>query len=110
MSKVDAQRAMREAKYERLRASGPTRREAAAQAAPEPAALVEEVTSAKSAEPKVKKPRAAKAPAPAAPAGTEDALLDVEAPVASGLCGHKSMNGRACTREAGHAEKSHRYG
>ena len=111
MSKVDAQRAMREAKYERLRASGPTRREAAAQAAPEPAsALVEEVTPAKSPEPKVKKPRAAKAAAPAAPAEAEDALLPVEAPAASGLCGHKSMNGRACTREAGHAEKSHRYG
>jgi hypothetical protein len=24
-------------------------------------------------------------------------------------CGHKSMNGRACTREAAHSEKSHRY-
>jgi hypothetical protein len=24
-------------------------------------------------------------------------------------CGHKSMNGRACTREAGHSEKNHRY-
>jgi hypothetical protein len=27
----------------------------------------------------------------------------------SGLCGHRSMNGRTCTREAGHAAKSHRY-
>jgi Tfp pilus assembly protein FimV len=26
------------------------------------------------------------------------------------LCGHRSMNGRTCTREAGHAAKSHRYG
>lgn len=26
-----------------------------------------------------------------------------------GLCGHRSMNGRSCTREAGHAAKSHRY-
>jgi len=25
------------------------------------------------------------------------------------LCGHRSMNGRACTREQGHAAKSHRY-
>ncbi len=25
------------------------------------------------------------------------------------LCGHRSMNGRTCTREAGHAAKSHRY-
>lgn len=27
-----------------------------------------------------------------------------------GLCGHRSMNGRSCTRDAGHAEKNHRYG
>ena len=26
-----------------------------------------------------------------------------------GLCGHRSMNGRTCTREQGHAAKSHRY-
>ncbi|HCB04865.1 MAG TPA: hypothetical protein PLZ93_25535 [Nocardioides sp.] len=25
------------------------------------------------------------------------------------LCGHKSMNGRTCTREQGHTAKSHRY-
>jgi hypothetical protein len=25
------------------------------------------------------------------------------------LCGHRSMNGRTCTREHGHAAKSHRY-
>lgn len=24
-------------------------------------------------------------------------------------CGHRSMNGRTCTREQGHAAKSHRY-
>lgn len=110
MSKVDAQRAMREAKYARLRASGPTRREAAAQAVPEPTALVEEVPAPASPAPKARKPRAAKAAAPAPGAGVEDALLPVEAAAASGLCGHKSMNGRACTRPAGHAEKSHRYG
>lgn len=110
MSKVDAQRAMREAKYARLRASGPTRREAAAQAAPEPDALVEEVAAPTSLAPKAKKPRAAKAAPPAAEPGAEDALLPVEAPATDGLCGHKSMNGRACTRPAGHAEKSHRYG
>ncbi|SER32027.1 hypothetical protein [Microlunatus flavus] len=110
MSKVDAQRAMREAKYARLRASGPTRREAAAQAAPEPTALVEEVPATTSPAPKVKKPRAAKTTAPTAATGAEDALLPVEPAATDGLCGHKSMNGRACTRPAGHAEKSHRYG
>ena len=93
MSKADAQRAMREAKYARLRASGPTRREAAANAgtpavppAPKPAA---------------KKPAAR--------------VAEVEEPVLAAtpqgaLCGHKSINGRACTRPAGHAEKNHRYG
>jgi hypothetical protein len=90
MSKVDAQRAMREAKYARLRASGPTRREAAAAegapAAPAPAASEAKPARAKKVDP---------APAPAAAAGE--------------LCGHKSMNGRECTREAGHSEKSHRY-
>jgi hypothetical protein len=25
------------------------------------------------------------------------------------LCGHRSMSGRSCTREHGHAAKSHRY-
>ena len=110
MSKVDAQRAMREAKYARLRASGPTRREAAAQAAPEPSVALGEVVPAATPAPKPKKTRAKKAAASEVPAGAEEALLPVEAPATDGLCGHKSMNGRTCTREAGHAEKSHRYG
>jgi len=88
MSKVDAQRAMREAKYARDSASGPTRREAAA---------VGETSNAPAARTPSSKPaRAATAPTAAAPAGEQ--------------CGHKSMNGRACTRETGHPEKSHRYG
>ena len=29
--------------------------------------------------------------------------------VESALCGHRNMGGRSCTRELGHAEKSHRY-
>ena len=94
MSKVDAQRAMREAKYARNNASGPTRREAAAAAG----GAAPEVVRQPEAAPTKPKARAAKAAASDAPAA------------ASGeLCGHKSMNGRACTREAGHAEKNHRY-
>ena len=90
MSKLDAQRAMREAKYARDSASGPTRREAAAAAAGDtaPVAPARASTSSSKAKPKA---------APAAASAAED------------LCGHKSMNGRACTREAGHSEKSHRY-
>ncbi len=88
MSKLDAQRAMREAKYARNRAGGPSRREAAAVGG----TSVAPVTRAPSAKPA----QAAEAtPTAAAPEGER--------------CGHKSMNGRTCTREAAHSEKSHRY-
>lgn len=40
-------------------------------------------------------------PAVAPPAPTTGA--------AEGLCGHRNMGGRTCTREQGHAAKSHRY-
>ena len=53
-------------------------------------------------------PVRAKAPvAPPAPkkssAPTPEASTDEE------LCGHRNMSGRTCTREKGHAAKSHRY-
>ncbi|MCW2759479.1 MAG: hypothetical protein JWO46_3225, partial [Nocardioidaceae bacterium] len=41
--------------------------------------------------------------APAAPAPAEPAVAD------EALCGHKAISGRTCTREQGHAAKSHRY-
>jgi hypothetical protein len=87
MSKLDAQRAMREAKYARNRASGPSRHEAAVGGAPmAPAART----------PSTKPAQAAKAASTAAaPEGER--------------CRHKSMNGRACTRQTAHSEKSHRY-
>lgn len=34
--------------------------------------------------------------------------VDTVAP-AEGLCGHRNMSGRTCTREHGHPQKSHRY-
>jgi hypothetical protein len=73
MSKMDALRAMREARYEK----------AAAQASKGPA-----------------KP----ANRPKAQSVTSATVDDAE-----GLCGHRSMNGRTCTREHGHAARSHRY-
>jgi len=97
MSKVDAQRAMREAKYARMHAGGTTRREAAAAAA----APASPTASA----PAPRKRAAAPKTAPAA----EPAEAAAVAPQGE-LCGHRSMNGRACTREAGHPEKNHRYG
>jgi hypothetical protein len=94
MSKADAQRAMREAKYARNRASGPTRRESSGTATP-PA------------------PAAAPVKAPRASADSSTQTTDVAAsaatPAQTTSCGHKSMNGRTCTRPAGHTEKSHRY-
>ncbi len=99
MSKVDAQRAMREARYAARNAAGaPTRRAAAAAAegtAKTPPAAAPAVKPAKATKP-LKATKATPTAAAAAPQGEP--------------CGHKSMNGRACTREAGHSEKSHRYG
>jgi hypothetical protein len=58
--------------------------------------------SAASAPPRVSLAKPVKKTSPAKPAEP--------APAADGLCGHRSMNGRTCTREQGHAAKSHRYG
>jgi hypothetical protein len=84
MSKTDELRAMREAKYARA-AAALSGQPQAQKAAPKTTAA-----PAKKAEPKTAKPEPQTA--------TDD-----------GLCGHRSMNGRSCTREAGHAAKSHRY-
>ena len=89
MSKLDAQRAMREANYaarQQPGAPGP-RRAAEAPVAPP-------------VSPSAPKARAKKRPAGASP----------KSDPGTGTCGHRSMNGRTCTREAGHSEKSHRYG
>ena len=81
MSKMDALRAMREARYEQAaaRAAKPTTRPKAP-------------------------PQATKRPA-VAPAETPSAAAEP----AFELCGHRNMSGRTCTREHGHAAKSHRY-
>ncbi|MDP2774279.1 MAG: hypothetical protein Q8O61_12075 [Nocardioides sp.] len=51
------------------------------------------------------KPKAQETPAKA------KAKQPAAAPEAAGeeLCGHKAISGRTCTREKGHAAKSHRY-
>ncbi len=33
----------------------------------------------------------------------------VPQPAQAGLCGHRAISGRTCTREDGHSAKSHRY-
>ncbi|HEY3338911.1 MAG TPA: hypothetical protein VGK18_10440 [Propionicimonas sp.] len=92
MSKLDAQRAMREANYARNKASGSGRSEASA---------VGGTPAAPARAPRTKPARAV--------VGAPGAIAK-NAPVTEGArCGHKSMNGRACTREAAHPEKNHRY-
>ena len=80
MSKMDDLRAMREAAHEQAMARA-AKRGTAPTSSPPPAAR-----------------RAAAAPSPAAPS-----------PPTAESCGHRSMNGRTCTREQGHAAKNHRY-
>lgn len=56
--------------------------------------------------------RAAAAPArPKAPVAPPAPAKTAAEPAASTdeLCGHRNMSGRTCTREQGHAAKSHRY-
>lgn len=79
MSKMDGLRAMREAKYAAAAKRAGT---------PTPAAR------------KVAKP----ATQPVAPP-----LAAAPGPADDRLCGHRNMAGRSCTREHGHAAKSHRY-
>ena len=38
-----------------------------------------------------------------------DVVTAAPAEPGEALCGHRSMNGRTCTREHGHDAKSHRY-
>ncbi|MCD4524719.1 hypothetical protein [Nocardioides sp. cx-173] len=86
MSKMDGLRAMREAKY------------AAAQKA------------AKATKPAAR-PKVAPEAKPSKAAAAAKALAADPGPVTASeeLCGHRNMSGRTCTREAGHAAKSHRY-
>jgi hypothetical protein len=79
MSKMDNLRAMREARHEKAT------KQPATKAPPRPRASPDVEPGA--------------APAAAPPV---DASED-------GLCGHRSISGRTCTREKGHAAKSHRY-
>ncbi len=86
MSKEAALRAMREEAY-RARTEGTA-------AAPRPARPAVRPAASKA----TKATKATKAVSAAPPAETD------------ARCGHRSMNGRTCTREQGHEAKSHRYG
>ncbi|GAB2773011.1 hypothetical protein GCM10027020_27860 [Nocardioides salsibiostraticola] len=86
MSKMDNLRAMREARYE-----------AAQKAAKKPGAATAKPAKA-----------APVAPKEASPSAATQSPADAEEPTEA-LCGHRSMNGRTCTREQGHSAKNHRY-
>jgi len=94
MSKLEAQRAMRAARYDAAHAAPSARTKAADAAAPatRPA-----------------RTRAAAASASAVTIGPTDTL----APTTSAsveLCGHRSsIGGKVCKRPAGHTETTHRY-
>ena len=54
----------------------------------------------------------AKSPTPTAKKATKPratATPDSVEAAETALCGHRNMSGRSCTREHGHAAKSHRY-
>lgn len=97
MSSTEHLRAMREAKYARARAaSGRPAPTPAAAAAVEPAPVAPPAPRTRKT---AAKPTTAKGAAKAAATTEPD----------TSVCGHRNMSGRTCTREAGHAAKSHRY-
>ena len=81
MSKVDALRAMREAKY--ARAGAPP--------------LPPGTATPRAAKPLTRAAATAQRPVEAAETETDE------------LCGHRNMGGKSCSRPAGHSEKNHRY-
>ncbi|MCW2738512.1 hypothetical protein [Nocardioides sp.] len=91
MSKMDNLRAMREAKYaeaQKRAAGAPAKPAAKAPVAP---------------------PAPTRAARPAAMTPVVGADTPADTPADEELCGHRNMSGRSCTRERGHAAKSHRY-
>lgn len=85
MSKTDDLRALREARYEQQRSLRETK--------------------------PVIPPKTVPAPAKPTPVSTAAPVAEVdgEPEPEAALCGHRAISGRTCTREQGHAAKSHRY-
>lgn len=101
MSKMDNLRAMREAKYARGQERGAAQPDGGARRAARPASTATVGTAAGT----TARPTAAPAEAASRPAQAGTSAADA----AEGLCGHRNMGGRTCTRERGHTAKSHRY-
>ena len=101
MSKVDALRALREAKYAADRAAAPagTVRKAAA-ARPSGVTASKSGTAAESRT--ATRPARGSKGAVSGPSETDEAETEA-------LCGHRNMGGKSCTRPENHSEKNHRY-
>lgn len=102
MSKVDALRALREAKYAADRAAAPagTLKKLAA-ARPAAATSGSPATGTKPV-------RASRTGRPGS-AAVDAAPVDTVAGETEALCGHRNMGGKSCTRAENHSEKNHRY-
>ena len=55
------------------------------------------------------RPKAPVAPPVGVAKKAATAEVDAQPATTDALCGHRNMSGRTCTREQGHAAKSHRY-
>jgi uncharacterized low-complexity protein len=86
---MDALRAMREARYAEMTARSTA--SAAPRRTPAPGAPA--------------RTKAATKPGSTKAGATKPATADA----VEGRCGHRNMSGRTCTREQGHAAKTHRY-
>lgn len=111
MSKMDDMRAMREARYRRAGATPPragqpaTTRSTPGAPAQTDAADAADAAGTTAAGTPARRPAARRqATSPAGQGAAAPA-----APAAEGRCGHRAISGRTCTREQGHAAKSHRY-
>jgi len=119
MSKVDAQRALRDARYAAYRASRAAAGVPVDDAPPPPFTVRPTVPVAvpvaapkSSAEPE-RAAAAAPAPADSPQAGSlaspEVVTGVVTEDAAPALCGHRNIGNKTCRRPAGHPEKNHRY-
>ncbi|MET0526119.1 MAG: hypothetical protein ABWZ91_15040 [Nocardioides sp.] len=106
MSKIEAQRAMWKQRYERRQAAAAAQPTSTAARAPamEPAREPAIVAAPQRTDDQLTEPDV---PVPDLP--VPDATVPDATEPAEELCGHRNIGGRTCTRERGHAAKSHRY-
>ncbi|SDH47572.1 hypothetical protein SAMN05192558_102149 [Actinokineospora alba] len=97
MSKTDDLRALREARYAQRTAARETKPVAATPPRPpaKPARVAPGTTDVE--------------PAKVAETAKVTETAEVTEVAEAALCGHRAISGRSCTRERGHAAKSHRY-